>query len=585
MDILSYNAKSLAAHLEALADSLYEPEAICIRKRDATRPSLFLIHTFINCSDISLLIPHIAEDISVHLLLAETLISLGFRTIEGIAARMVQMIQAVQSDGPYCIAGYSAGGALASEVGAHLIGEDQDVAFVGLLESSYHQGLDLTQSNDSERTRRTENPLISISTETSLNSDSPPIIHDGEPGARASEITDGLNTYHEQTLLPSPCLQITGSHLRKSLTFERVYGEALKQYSAQYISIPIHVFVIQRNGHPISSCGWENILPSLQIRLIPVVGDHESMSSEASFASLGQSLSNEICKAVRDHPELPEKKYSPAMKLQTGQLQSQPVFCIPGAGDSVTSFIDVITHFGKLWTFYGLQPRGIDGLLSPHPTVSSAASFYLRNIDRIYFQEPIHLLGHSFGGWIAFEMANKLLQMGQKIGSLTILDSMAPDHSRKGPREASATDISMKWIESMELLLDRPLNIPRRLVESLDEPDQRHFLHSILIREKIIPKSSHSDILRGPLRTFAAGVRASYIPERIYSERLQLILVDHPNFDEQSNLQKQRETIEAWKRWAPSLTYARAPGNHITLLKSPNAEALARLLYIHWTRC
>jgi len=78
---------------------------------------------------------------------------------------------------------------------------------------------------------------------------------------------------------------------------------------------------------------------------------------------------------------------------------------------------------------YGLQPRGLEGELVPQSTVLAAAESYLRAINEIYPKGPIHLVGHSFGGWVAFEMAKLLVDAETKcvIASLTILDSEAPD--------------------------------------------------------------------------------------------------------------------------------------------------------------
>jgi thioesterase domain-containing protein len=35
-------------------------------------------------------------------------------------------------------------------------------------------------------------------------------------------------------------------------------------------------------------------------------------------------------------------------------------------------------------------------------------------------------LGHSFGGWIALELAQRLREEGAEVASLTIVDSRAP---------------------------------------------------------------------------------------------------------------------------------------------------------------
>jgi arthrofactin-type cyclic lipopeptide synthetase C len=51
------------------------------------------------------------------------------------ATRMVGIIRSVQPHGPYRLAGWSFGGLLAYEVAQQLLGLDEAVAFVGLLDT------------------------------------------------------------------------------------------------------------------------------------------------------------------------------------------------------------------------------------------------------------------------------------------------------------------------------------------------------------------------------------------------------------------------------------------------------------------
>ena len=55
---------------------------------------------------------------------------------------MIKMIRAVQPTGPYRVAGWSFGGTLAYEIATQLIGVDQEVEFLGLIDTYYPPGLD-----------------------------------------------------------------------------------------------------------------------------------------------------------------------------------------------------------------------------------------------------------------------------------------------------------------------------------------------------------------------------------------------------------------------------------------------------------
>jgi syringomycin synthetase protein SyrE len=187
-------------------------------------------------------------------------------------------------------------------------------------------------------------------------------------------------------------------------------------------------------------------------------------------------------------------------------------------------------------------------------------------------------LGHSFGGWIVFELAQRLQKAGHTIASLTIVDSDVPDDDPATVREYTSIEALMSWIEIFEKLLDHPLAISQAELEALDEAAQRGLLHRRLIEEGLMPRNSDPEFLRGPLRTFAAAVRAVYKPKEIYPGPIQLVLADDPKLDEAANQQKRKEAAEGWKRWAPNLVCTRAHGNHMTLLKPLHVHDIARLI-------
>src|SRR5262252_3500628 len=109
----------------------------------------------------------------------------------------------------------------------------------------------------------------------------------------------------------------------------------------------------------------------------------------------------------------------------------------------------------------GLQPRGIDGALIPHSNVTAAAESYLRAIQAMYPHGRIHLLGHSFGGWVVFKIAQLLFELGRPVASLTLIDSEAPDGLEASFSEYNHTEVLLRWIEVFERFLERPLNIHR----------------------------------------------------------------------------------------------------------------------------
>lgn len=285
---------------------------------------------------------------------------------------------------------------------------------------------------------------------------------------------------------------------------------------------------------------------------------------------LGEALSQAIRNAPNYSTSLPEKSYSPLFTLQTGRDNKKAhLFCVPGAGGNVASFIELVSSLDNQWPIYGLQPRGLDGELVPHSTVSAASQSYLRIIEEICPKASIHLLGHSFGGWVAFDMAQQLLENGRQVSSLIILDSEAPDDQLTPVREFIPAEVVMEMLDAYEQVVGHSLGIDRGDLDVCSETEQLELLHGRLVVEGLLPSRSEPDVLYGPLRTFATSLRTHYHPTGIFPGPVQLILADDAKLDQNTNLQNHKRVEEGWRRWAPNLVCTHAPGNHMTMLKQP----------------
>jgi len=319
-------------------------------------------------------------------------------------------------------------------------------------------------------------------------------------------------------------------------------------------------------------------LPEGLIHVIPVAGNHHSMWWPENIQRLGEAFSCAIRNSAQKTTAIRKNNYSPMIVLQHGQCDKLPLFCVPGAGGSMTSFVDLVSLLDKRSPIYGIQPRGIDGGLIPHSTVDAAVDSYIQALREAYPKGNIHLLGHSFGGWVVFEMALRLSEAGYAVASLTIVDSKVPDVEYGKIREFTPDEAIREWVEALELVLGRPLGIDFSELNSRGEPAQRELLHGRMVSVGLIPRRSRPDALVGPLRTFTRSLRAQYLPKRVYEGPAQLVLAEDNTVGKNSEPLKQKEIIQGWRRWVIDLKYTNCPGNHLTMLKLPYVRAIAQLI-------
>ena len=75
---------------------------------------------------------------------------------------------------------------------------------------------------------------------------------------------------------------------------------------------------------------------------------------------------------------------------------------------------------------YGLQARGIDDGMPPLGSVEEMAAHYVEGIRAFRPRGPYHLAGWSYGGILAWEMAQQLRAAGEEVGLLALLDAGSP---------------------------------------------------------------------------------------------------------------------------------------------------------------
>ncbi|HEX2327661.1 MAG TPA: amino acid adenylation domain-containing protein [Candidatus Angelobacter sp.] len=566
--------QSLAEAIEHQSSQQHADRAVCIRKAQSTAAPLFLVHDGMGeLAYASMLSSHFDASAPIYGLPPQPAGQAPLRTIEGMAIRMVQMIREVQRRGPYRIAGWSFGGVLAYEIATQLIAANEVVDFIGLFDSSYLGGTQLPLL--ARKGFAAEDLLLAL---VETREPQEPFPSDGPKGDGSQmDFSMLIGKLQEISLLPEAWRHLAPEQAEQVISRIRSFNMAYFAYSPQPIPARIHVFAAQDNP-ALPFLGWDAVLPTQQIETISVPGNHMSMMAEPNIDVLGQVVWNSVRHSSGQSSHLREQDYSPMVALQIGRRQSEPLFCVPGAGASTSSFVELVSKLDFGQAVYGFEPRGLEGGLLPYATIPVAAECYIRALRETYPRGPVRLLGHSFGGRVAFEMASRLADAGRAIELLAIVDSEPPDDLDNVVREFDPVEVAMAFIEIFEQLLDRPLNVTPEDLALMNETERAALLHARLVQEGVLPQRTDPEVLSGSLRTFAMSLRTHFKPAKAYPGRLELVLVDSPTLDHSANIARHNEIVSRWKRWAPNLNYVRAPGNHMTVLKGPYVSEIAKLL-------
>jgi amino acid adenylation domain-containing protein len=225
-----------------------------------------------------------------------------------------------------------------------------------------------------------------------------------------------------------------------------------------------------------------------------------------------------------------------------------PMFCIHGAGGTVIVYRDLAKHLGTDQPVYGLQAQGMDGKQPILTSVEEMAIHYLKEIRRVQPEGPYFIGGLSFGGTVAYEIAQQLQARGEQIGLLFLFDTFPG-----------------KYESASELLL-KLWRMPRQ--DQLDYVKRK-------IRDYKITRRFNRFFLPQTLKNVRKGIQQAgfqYVTQP-YEGPVVLFRA------KERSLRGVHDPYAGWKDLARGgLEVREIPGGHVSILNEPQVQVLAEYL-------
>lgn len=267
-----------------------------------------------------------------------------------------------------------------------------------------------------------------------------------------------------------------------------------------------------------------------------VLGIHP-ISVNSSFFDLGgrsilaARLFTEIARAFGREVPLSVLFKSPTVALLAHELRLQtkaaeyptvvaiqkrgsktPFFCVHGGAGSTLFLHQISRRLGPDQPFYGIEPEGLDGRRFLRPTVEAMATHYLSEIRKVQPEGPYFIGGYCFGGLVAFEMAQQLLQRGEEPALVVLFSAeLRFNHLMPPPRP----ELSEKPVHPrLKTLMSSPVKVARNLTSALvwsaRTQSNRHVLPWLVSLGLRVPPT-----MRTPYVTQMLGkAERSYRPQR-----------------------------------------------------------------------
>lgn len=327
---------------------------------------------------------------------------------------------------------------------------------------------------------------------------------------------------------------------------------------------------------------WREVLQNNSVRIFEnffELGGH-SLAAVRLMARVATEFGTRLpLQALFRHPTIaelaahlqaaaPEAAWSTVVALQP-QGERPPLFCIPGDGGNVFYFHPLARALGPEQPVYGLESVGLDGRQAPHATVEEAAAHHVAQIRARWPQGPYCLAGHSFGGLVAYEMAQQLHRASAPVGMLAILDTLPPSMPLPVAREEDL-------IVTFERLFSEEYGAAQTLtalaLEALDGAQRLEALRAALERIGALPAGAGVDHVRAIFEVFRVNTQTVYHPADPAMLPFTLLLAqDTPDEAERAAM------VEGWSRLGiPDVRIV--PGSHTTMTYPPHVEVLAQRL-------
>jgi thioesterase domain-containing protein len=100
-------------------------------------------------------------------------------------------------------------------------------------------------------------------------------------------------------------------------------------------------------------------------------------------------------------------------------------FCATGAGGGVHQLATLASASALQKPFYGLETRALPDELRCDFSIQDTARHFLSAIREVQPVGPYFLGGYSLGGWIAIEIAHGLLDAGETVRPVIVIDAFA----------------------------------------------------------------------------------------------------------------------------------------------------------------
>jgi len=298
----------------------------------------------------------------------------------------------------------------------------------------------------------------------------------------------------------------------------------------------------------------------------PLVGRIErDLGHSISLASLFEAptVETQALQLRRSEPGIRRRDVVVALQPRG---EATPFFCAHPLGGSPLCYQDLARRLGPERPFYGFDALHLVGTDVRYRSLEEMAAVYAGALREVHPGGGYCLGGWSFGGMVAFAVAQALRRQGAEVALLAVIDTFLV-----GAGEAADLEIDQAVI--LKELLGSSIERTTEELRAMEEEEQLRYVVELGRSSGALPRDFDLDDARAILSVVRMNgdLVKRYRPPR-YPGRLTLVLSQERADDEREPL------VERWGELAASLDVRVVPGTHRNLVAEPWVDGLAESL-------
>ena len=300
----------------------------------------------------------------------------------------------------------------------------------------------------------------------------------------------------------------------------------------------------------------------------------EAILNTGTIAKLYESIQATISSQNIPGQKTPQARSSLLVEFQAGSNNKQPLFLLHPVGGTAYFYRDLARSLGSDIPVYGTQAQGLDGKTELLTSIEEMATEYIKAIRTIQPNGAYFLGGASFGGTLAFEMAQQLHAEGEKVALLAMIDTPGPD--QMGLKLEEETAIATYMIETL-LELDKNFLSLNSMREQGNVEEQVIYAFEQAKKANLVPHDFQVHTTRQIIRLFKTNMEAmwNYNPG-IYPGKI--------IFFRAQDRRKKYDPVHPEYPWielaALGIEIHTVSGTHITMNYDPHVQVIAEKLKV-----